>query len=133
VAWCSVLFVLAAFQLGANPDDQDSLDGQKAALTYAMWATFVPMGLLGAWVSHLRLKFFTGKSLRRFKSAAPTDLPHEVFEFTDSRQAEILARCCRVWVSRDALDQQFVHLAEAVIKVWLLPTCSAHMFLSSFA
>jgi hypothetical protein len=117
VAWCSVLFLLAAFQLGADPDDQDSLDGQKAALTYAMWATFVPMGLLGAWVSHLRLKFFTGKSLQKFKSATPDTLPHEVFEFTDSRQAEILARCCRAWVSRDVLDQEFVHLAEAVIKV----------------
>jgi hypothetical protein len=44
-------------------------------------------------------------------------LPHEIFEFTDSRQAEILARCCRVWVSRDVLDPEFVHLAEAVIKV----------------
>jgi hypothetical protein len=109
--------VLRAFELGAKPDDQDSLDGQRTALTYAMWATFVPMGLLGAWVSHLRLKFFTGKSLQQFKSATPDMLPHEIFEFNDSRQAEILARCCRVWVSRDKLDPDSVHLAEAVLKV----------------
>jgi hypothetical protein len=109
--------VLRAFELGANPDDLDSLNSQRTALTNAMWATFVPMGLLGAWVSHLRLKFFTGKSLQRFKSAAPTDLPHEIFEFSDSRQAEILARCCRVWVKKDVLDPDSVHLAEAVLKV----------------
>jgi hypothetical protein len=53
------------------------------------------------------------------RSATPEMLPHEIFEFTDSRQAEILARCCRVWVSRDVLDDEFVHLADAVIKVGL--------------
>jgi hypothetical protein len=67
VAWCAFLFLLRAFLLGADPADQDSLDGQKAALTYAMWATFVPMGLLGAWVSHLRLQYFMGRSLQSFK------------------------------------------------------------------
>jgi hypothetical protein len=59
--------VIRAFELGADPDDQDSLDGQKAALTYAMWATFVPMGLLGAWVSHLRLSRFMNHGLQCFR------------------------------------------------------------------
>lgn len=51
------------------------------------------------------------------RSAAPATPPHEIYEFTDSRQAEILARCCRVWITRDCLDPECVHLAEAIIKV----------------
>jgi hypothetical protein len=53
------------------------------------------------------------------RSATPTTPPHEIFEFSDSRQAEILARCCRVWISRESLDPECVHLAEAVLKVLL--------------
>jgi hypothetical protein len=52
------------------------------------------------------------------RAATPTTPPHDTYEFTDSRQAEILARCCRVWVTRDVLDPESVHLAEAVLKVW---------------
>jgi hypothetical protein len=46
-------------------------------------------------------------------------VPKQVYEFTDSRQAEVLARCCRVWVdpALDNLDPDSVALAEAVLKV----------------
>jgi hypothetical protein len=55
--------------------------------------------------------------MTNYRAATPTTPPHEIYEFTDSRQAEILARCCRVWISRDVLDPDCVHLAEAIIKV----------------
>jgi hypothetical protein len=46
-------------------------------------------------------------------------VPKQIYEFTDSRQAEVLARCCRVWVdpALDTLDPDSVALAEAVLKV----------------
>jgi alkylhydroperoxidase family enzyme len=52
---------------GANLDDQASLDSQKAALTYTMWATFIPMGVLGAWVSRVRLRHFTESGMKKFR------------------------------------------------------------------
>jgi hypothetical protein len=56
--------------------------------------------------------------------ATPEQLPEEIYEFTDSRQAEVLARCCRVWIARNTLDPDSVHLAEGVLKVGL--TTGAH-------
>lgn len=67
MAWCSVIFVVRAFELGAVPGDQGSLDTQEAALTDTMWATCLPAGLLGAFVSYTRLKRFTDKGLQRFR------------------------------------------------------------------
>jgi hypothetical protein len=43
--------------------------------------------------------------------------PYDIYEFTDSRQAEVLARCCRVWVDKETLDPDAIILAEAVLKV----------------
>jgi hypothetical protein len=43
--------------------------------------------------------------------------PYDIYEFTDSRQAEVLARCCRVWVDKETLDPHAIILAEAVLKV----------------
>jgi hypothetical protein len=41
----------------------------------------------------------------------------DVFEFTDSRFVEVLARGCRVWLNRTALEPEAVLLGEAVIQV----------------
>jgi hypothetical protein len=35
-----------------------------------MWGSFIPIGLLGGWISHLRLSHFMGKSLQKFKWVA---------------------------------------------------------------
>jgi hypothetical protein len=40
-----------------------------------------------------------------------------LYEFTDSRFVEVLARCCRVWVKKSVLDPHAIELGEAVIKV----------------
>jgi hypothetical protein len=38
-----------------------------SSLTTIMWATFVPMGCLGALLSYLRLRYFMVTVLNRFK------------------------------------------------------------------
>jgi hypothetical protein len=67
VAWCCVLFVVRAFELGATPGDPASLEEVEGALTTTMWATFVPAGLLGGWASYMRLKRFNETGLRGFR------------------------------------------------------------------
>jgi hypothetical protein len=67
VAWCSALFVMRAFELGATPGDQDSLGQVQAGLTATLWATALPAGLLGGWASYMRLKRFTHTGLQSFR------------------------------------------------------------------
>ena len=43
--------------------------------------------------------------------------PEDLFEVTDGRQVEILARCGRVWVDKRTLDPEAMDLAEFVLKV----------------
>jgi hypothetical protein len=40
-----------------------------------------------------------------------------VFKFNDSREVEILARCCRKWVDEETLEEGGVRLAEVIMKV----------------
>jgi hypothetical protein len=39
-----------------------------------------------------------------------------LFEFSDSRFVEVLARCCRVWLDKRTLDPDAIKLAETVIQ-----------------
>jgi hypothetical protein len=50
-------------------------------------------------------------------------MAHHLFEFHDSRQVEILTRCCRVWVDKDVLDPEAIALAESVLKVGTGEAC----------
>lgn len=48
---------------------------------------------------------------------APLDMkPAHIYEFDDPRQVEMTARCCRVWVSREVLDEDAVQVAERVLR-----------------
>ncbi|KAJ9509395.1 hypothetical protein QJQ45_001848 [Haematococcus lacustris] len=128
VWWTTLLFLLLAFgigefkptavlkALGVDLSDDHATLRHQARLTTVMWATFFPVGLLGALASWLRLRYFHRTVLQRFRGKTSLDKPWEVYEVTDSRQVEILARCCRVWVDRDTLDPEAVLLAETVLK-----------------
>jgi hypothetical protein len=52
---------------GAEKDNQESLNAYRDSLTNAMWGTFVPMGLVGAAASYMRLRHFRAKVLQKFK------------------------------------------------------------------
>ncbi|KAL6762968.1 hypothetical protein V8C86DRAFT_516034 [Haematococcus lacustris] len=116
VWWTTLLFLLLAFGIGVDLSDDHATLRHQARLTTVMWATFFPVGLLGALASWLRLRYFHRTVLQRFRGKTSLDKPWEVYEVTDSRQVEILARCCRVWVDRDTLDPEAVLLAETVLK-----------------
>jgi hypothetical protein len=60
-----------------------------AQLTDVMWATFIPAGLFGAWVSNLRASYFSVTVVKKFKAASHAQKPHEIHEFTDSRDVEV--------------------------------------------
>ncbi len=48
---------------------------------------------------------------------APLDMkPTHIHEFTDPREVEITSRCCRVWVTKDVLDEEMVQVAERIIR-----------------
>jgi hypothetical protein len=32
-----------------------------------MWATFIPAGFLGAWISRMRLRHFTESGMKKFR------------------------------------------------------------------
>ncbi len=42
--------------------------------------------------------------------------PTHIYEFEDPRFVEMTSRCCRVWVSRDVLDEEVVQVAERVLR-----------------
>jgi hypothetical protein len=58
-------------------------------LTIVMWATFIPAGLFGAWVSNLRARYFSVTVVNKFKAAGHGLKAHEIHEFTDSRDVEV--------------------------------------------
>jgi hypothetical protein len=45
-----------------------------------------------------------------------TERSHALYEFSDSRFVEVLARCCRVWLDKRTLDPEAIKLAETVIQ-----------------
>jgi hypothetical protein len=45
-----------------------------------------------------------------------TERCHALYEFSDSRFVEVLARCCRVWLDKRTLDPEAIKLAETVIQ-----------------
>lgn len=52
---------------GIDLRDDQAIQDQEDRLTTAMWATFVPAGLLGAMASWIRLSYFNWTVLNRFK------------------------------------------------------------------
>jgi hypothetical protein len=71
-------------------------------------------GLIFACGLHYQAAPVTRTDRREYRP--PSD-GRELIEFWDSRFAEILARCCRVWMDKSTLDPEAVRLAEAVIQV----------------
>lgn len=58
--------------------------------------------------------FIRWSSVRR---AAPAGADiHDVYVFTEPREAEIASRCCRSWVDEDTLTPSEVALGERILK-----------------
>lgn len=55
---------------GIDLDDDQAIEDQERRLTTAMWATFVPAGLIGAMASWVRLNYYHVIVLNRFRCAA---------------------------------------------------------------
>jgi hypothetical protein len=55
---------------GWDAADEEASQAAMGKLTAVMWGTWVPMGLLGALASWLRLRYFTHRVLPKFRQAA---------------------------------------------------------------
>jgi hypothetical protein len=110
------LGVFLAFTPGIDSGDPSQLNKFQNDVTIALWVGIVPAGLLGALASYLRLRFFTKTLVERFRQAKPGMKTKFIYKFTDSREVEIVSRCCRKWTDEDTLDPEAVKLGDIVIR-----------------
>ncbi|KAJ9517438.1 hypothetical protein QJQ45_016806, partial [Haematococcus lacustris] len=93
-----------------------SFPAARPMATLTMWAGMAPAALLGGLASWLHLRFYRVTVVKRFQTARPGTKPKFIHRFTDARQVEVAARCCRQWVDLDTLEPGHVSLAEQIIK-----------------
>ncbi|KXZ55668.1 hypothetical protein GPECTOR_2g1218 [Gonium pectorale] len=117
VLYCSLLLVVLAF--GPPPSKEEHLEFRKQ-VTWAMWAGMAPAAVAGALACHFRLRHFNTHVLSRFRDADPSASSKSIYRFSDAREVEIAARCCRRWVDEDTLEPEAVALSEAIIKAGML-------------
>mmetsp|Transcript_29309 Transcript_29309/g.64857 ORF Transcript_29309/g.64857 Transcript_29309/m.64857 type:complete len:2212 (+) Transcript_29309:218-6853(+) len=121
--YSAVLLMFLQFLPGVDRSDPDEVSEYRRKLTIALVAGLVPVAGLGALASYMRLRFYRVVLVNRFRNAAPGTRPKHIFRFSDPRQVEIVARCCRKWIDEDTLSEDAVLLAEQVMKagMTLLP------------
>jgi hypothetical protein len=91
----------------------------RHAITVAMWALLVPMGAVGGALSWARTRHYTHVVTRKVRAAPPEAKARHICRFEDAREVEIAARCCRVWVDEDTLDEEAVALGERIVMAGL--------------
>lgn len=89
-----------------------------------MWSGILPSFGLGCLLSFLRLRFLRVTVVKRFQEAAPEGIRSDlIYRFSDAREVEVMARCCRKWktgflgrTDYDLVDPDAVKLSEMIIK-----------------
>ncbi|KAG2425298.1 hypothetical protein HXX76_013879 [Chlamydomonas incerta] len=119
VLYSTCLLTVMAFGGSSIPTSQQP--SFRSNLTIALWAGMGPAALLGALACHLRLRHFQ-RVRDRFRDADPGVNSKSLFRFTDAREVEIVARCCRQWVDEveGVLEPGAVNLCEALIKAGMV-------------
>ncbi|KXZ43615.1 hypothetical protein GPECTOR_85g345 [Gonium pectorale] len=117
VLYSSALLMVLAYGPSGSMDRQSAF---RERVTWAMWGGMGPAAAMGALACHLRLRHFAINVQAKFRHAEPGNGPKTLYRFTDAREVEISARCCRRWVDEDTLEPEAVELSEAIIKAGML-------------
>ncbi|KXZ55666.1 hypothetical protein GPECTOR_2g1216 [Gonium pectorale] len=117
VLYCSVLLAVLAF---GTPGLEDQASGFRNRMTWALFTGMAPAAVAGALACHLRLLHFRKNVQSRFRDTDPSAGSKSIYRFSDAREVEIAARCCRRWVDEDTLEPEAVALSEAIIKAGML-------------
>ncbi|EFJ49581.1 hypothetical protein VOLCADRAFT_89940 [Volvox carteri f. nagariensis] len=118
VTYGSVLLVVLAF----GPSEDMAPDAQRfrKRVTLALWIGMAPAAVAGAILCHMRLRHIELYVVERFRDAAPGTNSRSIYRFTDAREVEIAARCCRCWEDEDTVDTEAVALSEQIIKAGMM-------------
>ncbi|GAX73349.1 hypothetical protein CEUSTIGMA_g802.t1 [Chlamydomonas eustigma] len=114
--YLSLLFMFLTYTPELSPGDSDALTIYKRNCTVAMIAGVLPAAGLALYANIIRLRSLD-KTIKRFRCAVPGVKSKTIFKFTDPREVEICARCCRQWIDEDTLVEEGVDLALKIIKV----------------
>ena len=95
VLYMSCLNVFLAFLPGVDPNSAEEVYKFRDNVTIALWGGLLPVALLGATGSYYRQRFFSHTVVEKFKNAPIGIKSKYIYKFTDSREVEITARCCR--------------------------------------
>ncbi|GLC70645.1 hypothetical protein PLESTF_001017600 [Pleodorina starrii] len=118
VLYSSVLLVVLAF--GPSDSGLHTTEQFQKRVTLALWVGMGPAALVGAAMCHLRLRHISVWVVEEFKEAEPGTNSKSIYRFTDAREVEIAARCCRRWVEDDTLEPEAVTLSEQIIKAGMI-------------
>ncbi|GLC40592.1 hypothetical protein PLESTM_001090800 [Pleodorina starrii] len=118
VMYSSILLVVLAF--GPSGTAPETVKFQER-VTLALWVGMGPAALVGGAICHLRLRHIQHWVVDKFREADPGTNSKSIYKFTDAREVEIAARCCRRWVEdEDTLEPEAVALSEHIIKAGMI-------------
>ncbi|KXZ45668.1 hypothetical protein GPECTOR_52g66 [Gonium pectorale] len=128
IVWASAMLVVLVFRPGVKEGQADDWAG---AVTITMLAGLGPAFVAGALLSWFMTRRMTITTLKAIANAKPdTPLEDVCASLDDPRDVEIVARCCRVFVTHRAPDPEAANKAHNVIKAGLaLFPNSAYMVL----
>ncbi|KAG2495798.1 hypothetical protein HYH03_006041 [Edaphochlamys debaryana] len=107
---------VAAVQVAIVALPVGSVDA-ASTLTLVMAIGLVPLFLLGALATWLRIRLFTRAVVKAFKETNPEEVkPEDVYHFAHPRDIEIAARSARVWVDLYTLQKAAMQQGLAITK-----------------
>ncbi|GAX78754.1 hypothetical protein CEUSTIGMA_g6191.t1 [Chlamydomonas eustigma] len=113
--YSALVLVFLTYAPMVNTNDPATLHSYQVTCTIAMIAGIIPASLLAFGASVLRMRH-VDMVVEKFKNARKGTPSYKVHEFSDSRDVEICARCCRKWIDKETLEPEAVQLAYTILK-----------------
>ncbi|GAX73356.1 hypothetical protein CEUSTIGMA_g809.t1 [Chlamydomonas eustigma] len=113
--YSALLLVFLIYCPGIDTTNTNDLYNFQYHCTIALIAGLAPAAILFMGLSVLRMKRID-VIVDKFRKAPPGKKSKSIHKFSDVREVEMCARCCRKWLDEDVFDPEAIELAHVILK-----------------